>query len=75
MLTQAVQAASFNVFYDNHWRDFGIFWAYILFNFAVVYLCSWLYLQGGREIKQFFSPKARKEKKARMKAQEKDSKA
>ncbi|KAK4983719.1 ATP-binding cassette transporter snq2 [Elasticomyces elasticus] len=58
-------AASFNVFFANVWRDYGIFWIYIIFNFAVVFVCSWLYLQGAKDIKRFFSPAARKEKKAR----------
>lgn len=57
-------AASFNVYAANVWRDFGIFWAYIFFNFAVVFACSWLYLQGGAKILGFFSPTARREKKA-----------
>jgi ABC-type multidrug transport system permease subunit len=56
-------AASFSVYYTNLWRDFGFFWAYILFNFAVVFACSWLYLSGGRRIKAALSPKARKQKK------------
>ncbi|KAF2091805.1 ABC drug exporter AtrF [Saccharata proteae CBS 121410] len=47
--------ASFNVYHSHVWRDFGFFWAYILFNFGVVFACSWLYLQGGRKIKGFFS--------------------
>lgn len=27
----------FNIFYHNHWRDFGLFWAYILFNVSRKY--------------------------------------
>jgi ATP-binding cassette subfamily G (WHITE) protein 2 (SNQ2) len=46
------------------WRDYGIFWVYIFFNFAVVFVCSWLYLQGAGKIKKFFSPAARQQKKA-----------
>ena len=23
---------NFNILYSNHWRDFGIFWGYIVFN-------------------------------------------
>lgn len=57
-------AASFNVFYGHIWRDYGIFWAYIIFNFAVVFVCSWLYLGGARKIGKVFSPKARKQAKA-----------
>ncbi|KAF7679880.1 abc drug exporter [Alternaria burnsii] len=56
-------AASFNVFPKSIWRDFGIMWAYIFFNFAVVFVCTWLYLGGLRQIKSFFSPAARKQKK------------
>jgi ABC-type multidrug transport system permease subunit len=56
-------AASFNVFPRYIWRDFGIVWAYILFNFAVVFFCTWLYLGGLQKIKSFFSPSARKSKK------------
>lgn len=60
-------AASFNVFPRYIWRDFGIMWAYIFFNFAVVFVCTWLYLGGFREIKDVFSPAARKQKKTRAK--------
>ncbi|KAJ9640372.1 ATP-binding cassette transporter snq2 [Coniosporium tulheliwenetii] len=63
-------AASFNVQYSNVWRDFGIFWAYIIFQFAAVYFFSWLYLQGARKIKNFFSPTARKHKKEMRKHQQ-----
>ncbi|KAF2837607.1 hypothetical protein M501DRAFT_995567 [Patellaria atrata CBS 101060] len=56
---------SFSVQYKNVWRDFGIFCGFIIFNFAIVFFCSWLYLQGGRRIKDMFSPTARKNEKAR----------
>jgi hypothetical protein len=36
--------------------------AYILFNFAVVFFCSWLYLGGLRKIKSFFSSSAKQQK-------------
>lgn len=54
---------SFNVEYQYVWRDYGIFWAFCVFNIAVVFVASWLYLQGGRKIKRTFSPAARREKK------------
>lgn len=38
-------------------------WAYIFFNFAVVFVCTWLYLGGFRKIMSVFSPAARKQKK------------
>jgi ATP-binding cassette subfamily G (WHITE) protein 2 (SNQ2) len=44
----------------------GIMWAYIFFNFAVVFVCTWLYLGGLRQVKAFFSPAARKQKKERQ---------
>ncbi|KAF8179876.1 pleiotropic drug resistance ABC transporter [Pholiota molesta] len=33
---------SFNIFYDHHWRDFGFFCAYIIFNICAVYLFTYL---------------------------------
>lgn len=54
-------AASFNAFYSHIWRNYGIFWAYILFNFSVVFLCSWLYLGGARRIRRVFSPKTKQQ--------------
>ncbi|PYH90416.1 ABC transporter [Aspergillus ellipticus CBS 707.79] len=54
-------AAGFNVFYSHKWRNYGIFWAYVIFNFMVVFFFSWLYLHGARDIKRWIS--ARKSKK------------
>ncbi|OCL11732.1 hypothetical protein AOQ84DRAFT_386625 [Glonium stellatum] len=65
-------AAGFNVYPRHIWRDFGILWGYVIFNFAVVFVCSWLYLQGGRQIKSFFSPTARRSKKEMKKRQQGD---
>ncbi|KAF9484262.1 pleiotropic drug resistance ABC transporter [Pholiota conissans] len=33
---------SFNIFYSHHWRDFGLFCAYIIFNICAVYLLTYL---------------------------------
>ena len=33
--TDAFLGQTFNIFYDNHWRDFGIFVAFILFNVRI----------------------------------------
>ncbi|KAI0728228.1 pleiotropic drug resistance ABC transporter [Fomitopsis betulina] len=41
--TDAFLEQSFNISYSNHWRDFGIFCAYILFNIACIFLFSWLF--------------------------------
>ncbi|KAJ5548200.1 CDR ABC transporter [Penicillium frequentans] len=54
-------AASYNVFYSHKWRNYGIFWAYVIFNFLLVFLFSWLYLHGVRDMKRWFS--ARKTRK------------
>lgn len=43
-------AASFNVYYSNVWRDYGVFWGFCIFNFAVVFLGSYLYLSGRRKL-------------------------
>lgn len=48
-------AASFNVFYSHKWRNYGIFWAFVIFNFALVFLFSWLYLHGVRNLKRWLS--------------------
>ncbi|KAF9531189.1 ABC-2 type transporter-domain-containing protein [Crepidotus variabilis] len=32
---------TFNMFYSHHWRDFGLFWAYILFNFALLFFITY----------------------------------
>ncbi|EAW06570.1 putative ABC transporter [Aspergillus clavatus NRRL 1] len=55
-------AASFNVFYSNKWRAYGIFWAFVGFNFIAVYFFSWLYLHGVGDLKRMIS--ARKTKKS-----------
>ncbi|KAL9110908.1 MAG: hypothetical protein Q9227_004523 [Pyrenula ochraceoflavens] len=43
-------ARSFNVSYSHKWRDFGIFAAFVGFNLAVIFVCSWLYLGAGRRM-------------------------
>ncbi|XRM42481.1 ATP-binding cassette transporter snq2 [Aspergillus tubingensis] len=55
-------ARNFNVYYSHKWRNYGIFWAYVIFNFMAVFFFSWLYLHGARNIKRSIS--ARKSKKA-----------
>ncbi|KAL4911105.1 hypothetical protein BDW74DRAFT_184620 [Aspergillus multicolor] len=54
-------ATNFNVYYSHKWRDYGIFWAFVMFNFAAVFALSWLYLHGVNDMKRWFSKrKARK---------------
>ena len=48
-------------------------WIFIFFNFTVVFLCTWLYLGGGRKIKSFFSPKDRKNKREMKRRQKGDN--
>jgi ATP-binding cassette, subfamily G (WHITE), member 2, SNQ2 len=48
-------SASFNVYYSNIWRNYGIFWGFCIFNFAVVFIASYFYLSGGKKIKRVFS--------------------
>ncbi|KAI9818834.1 MAG: hypothetical protein M1827_007655 [Pycnora praestabilis] len=59
-------AAGFNVYYSHKWLDYGVFFAFCIFNFVVVYVCSYLYLGGARKIRKSLSPAARKQKKASM---------
>ncbi|OLN87511.1 Brefeldin A resistance protein [Colletotrichum chlorophyti] len=43
--------AGFSVYYGNIWRDFGIFCAFIAFNYTVVYLGTWLKFKGKNPLK------------------------
>ncbi|KAL8970742.1 MAG: hypothetical protein Q9183_001377 [Haloplaca sp. 2 TL-2023] len=56
-------AAGFNIYYANRWQSFGIFAAYCVFNFIVVFVASWLFLGGTKTISQMFHAKARKQEK------------
>lgn len=44
-------AAGFNVYYSDKWFYYGVFWAFCVFNFAVVFFGSWLYLGGAKKIR------------------------
>ncbi|KAL1845778.1 ATP-binding cassette transporter snq2 [Paecilomyces lecythidis] len=48
-------ATSFNVYYSHKWRNYGIFFGYVIFNFLAVFVISWLYLHGVRNVKHWFS--------------------
>ncbi|KAG8532231.1 uncharacterized protein KY384_003872 [Bacidia gigantensis] len=52
-------AKRFNVSYGNIWRDYGIFWAFCIFNFVVVFAASWAYLGGVKNLKKRFSREAK----------------
>jgi Na+-driven multidrug efflux pump len=49
------QATNFNVYYSHKWRNYGIFWAFVGFNFAAVFFFSWLYLHGVNDAKRWVS--------------------
>ncbi|KAI0943006.1 hypothetical protein AcW1_002753 [Taiwanofungus camphoratus] len=34
---------SFNIYYSNHWRDLGIFFAFIVFNTVCIYVMTYLF--------------------------------
>jgi ATP-binding cassette subfamily G (WHITE) protein 2 (SNQ2) len=53
----AEYAKSFNLFYDNRWRDYGVSFAFTIFNFALVFVCTWLYLGGFQRLRARFSKK------------------
>lgn len=42
----------FNIRYENHWRDFGIFWGYIVFN---VSFCFCFRLYSGKQLRCTYS--------------------
>ena len=64
-------AASFDVYYSKKWTDYGVFWAFCIFNFAVVFLGSWLYLGGLKKIRSALSPAERKHRKEAARLNEK----
>ncbi|PPR00332.1 hypothetical protein CVT24_004615 [Panaeolus cyanescens] len=35
--------AAFNIYYENHWRNFGIMMGYIVFNVALVFIITYLF--------------------------------
>ncbi|KAK5044842.1 hypothetical protein LTR84_010380 [Exophiala bonariae] len=53
-------ARGFSVYYSNIWRDFGIFCAFIIFNYAVVYFATYLRFKGTNPFKKIMAKKAQK---------------
>ncbi|KAF8156049.1 pleiotropic drug resistance ABC transporter [Crassisporium funariophilum] len=41
--TDEFLAGAFNIFYKNHWRDFGLMMAFVAFNIFLVYLITYLF--------------------------------
>jgi ATP-binding cassette subfamily G (WHITE) protein 2 (SNQ2) len=52
----------FNVYYSHIWRDFGITVGFVLFNFAVVYVSTWLRFKGKNPMKGMISGFVQKRK-------------
>ncbi|KAK8182314.1 ABC-2 type transporter-domain-containing protein [Phyllosticta citribraziliensis] len=44
-------AATFNIHHAHLWRSYGVFWIFILFNVVLTFFCTWLYVQGWRNMK------------------------
>ncbi|OLL21759.1 Brefeldin A resistance protein [Neolecta irregularis DAH-3] len=42
--------AVLRVFYYHRWRDYGIFWGYVIFDFALVFVGTWIYLGGFQKL-------------------------
>ncbi|KAF9880246.1 ABC-2 type transporter [Colletotrichum karsti] len=47
--------AGFSVYYSNIWRDFGIFCGFILFNYFVVFVGTWLKFKGKNPFKSIMA--------------------
>ena len=60
----------FNVYYSHIWRNFGIFIGFVIFNFAVVYLSTYLRFKGKNPFKGLFAGSKQK----RMKKKDVDEK-
>ncbi|EXJ88092.1 hypothetical protein A1O1_05020 [Capronia coronata CBS 617.96] len=54
-------ASGFSVFYGHIWRDFGIFCAFILFNFAVVYFATYLRFKAKNPVKAILLKRKQKQ--------------
>ena len=48
-------AKGFNVYYSHIWRDFGIFLGFVVFNFAIVYVSTYLRFNGKNPLKGVFA--------------------
>ncbi|KAK8157656.1 LOW QUALITY PROTEIN: ABC-2 type transporter-domain-containing protein [Phyllosticta citrichinensis] len=44
-------AATFNIHHAHLWRSFGVFWIFILLNVVLTFVCTWLYVQVWRDVK------------------------
>ena len=50
----------FSVYYSHIWRDFGIFIAFIGFNYAIIYFATWLRFRGKNPLRSVLARRAQK---------------
>lgn len=48
----------FSVYYSHIWRDFGIFVGFIIFNYAIVYIATWLKFKGRNPFKTIMAKRS-----------------
>jgi len=41
---------SLNVSWDNRWKDFGAIWGFVMLNFFLVFVISWIYFGGLKRV-------------------------
>lgn len=46
-----------NVFWTHLWRNYGIFWGFIVFNIIMIYVITWAYTGGFKRIVGLFGRK------------------
>lgn len=46
--------ATLEVYWDHRWRDYGIFWAYVIFNVIMIFILTGLYCGGLSSITGIF---------------------
>ncbi|KAL8667719.1 MAG: hypothetical protein Q9202_000574 [Teloschistes flavicans] len=61
-------AKGFNIYYSKKWMDYGIIFAFCIFNFVVVFVASWLFLGGTKSIAKRFHGKAKRQEQEMQKA-------
>jgi ATP-binding cassette, subfamily G (WHITE), member 2, SNQ2 len=64
----------FNVFYSHIWRDFGITLGFVVFNFAVVYVSTWLRFKGKKPLKRIFAGLMQKKVRGKKDSEKRDEK-
>lgn len=46
--------ATLNVYWGHRWRNYGIFWAYVLFNIMIIFVFTGIYCGGLKNIAGVF---------------------